>query len=471
MQNNKKVINNIISVLLVVALTATLLWGLTSVCQMKRPKYTYGSFFDKNENIDVFLMGSSRMINAIFPMQLWEDYGITSYNLGAHAALIPSTYWELENALCVRTPKLVVLDTYGISNNFKYETPEHLHSWMDVFPLNATKIKTIVDLNDDSFKKQAIADGLIDGSVLGGSSEFFWSFIKYHSRWDEINDEDFNTPMSAEKGAEARIRVEAFDGNKEDKNDTLSESYVGEEYLRRFITTCQNKGIEVLLVYLPSESEENHYAQLNRTKEIADEYGVNFLDLYDTQMIDPATDYYDAKHVNPLGTKKLTSCLGDFIANNYSIEDRRADENIGKRWEEYYKEYSYYRTELIEGSDSLDNILVQLSFDEFDSVIEIYNQDVLLDETICKLLAKLSVNAEDVKEAVNTYGACAVIINEGGKQATGCFVSDIPEQYLEKITQKCEDESYTGGYIGEATCNIRISVINTLNDVVSIKEL
>ncbi len=42
----------------------------------------YIPFLKNRTNYDIFFMGSSHMHNGIFPMQLWNDYGITSYNLG-----------------------------------------------------------------------------------------------------------------------------------------------------------------------------------------------------------------------------------------------------------------------------------------------------------------------------------------------------------------------------------------------------
>lgn len=462
-----KLVNNLISLLLILAVLSGGLAKLTQICQLKQSVYTYSRFFDSNEDTDVFFMGSSRMINAVFPMQLWKDYGITSYNLGAHANLLPATYWELENALCAKTPKLVVVDTYGIENDFKYETPEYLHSWMDAFPLNATKIKAVMDLSDDPYKEQAIAAGNLEPSYAGMPIEFIWSFIKYHTRWDEINDEDFVTPTSSEKGAEARIRVESFDKIQRDKNAISDRTYVGEEYLKKIIESCQSKGIDVLLTYLPSESDENHYSQINKTAKIAADYGVDFVSLFDDELIDRQTDYYDSKHLNPLGARKTTDYLGEYISSNYNISDKRGDEAIANSWVADYQDYVYYRSELMARSDEAANVILQLAFEDFDSVIEVYNPYALKDDNVKNLLAKLSV---DVNEAINkceTEGACVIVISEGGAGAAVCSMDEVPGEYMQKLDAITED----GNYVFEPYCNIRVSVINRLNGEVTVKEL
>lgn len=479
-----KVINNFITLIMVVSLTASVLVRISEICQMKQPIYTYGPFVESKEDTDVLFLGSSRMINSVFPMLLWKDYGITSYNLGAHANLIPATYWEMENAFAVKQPKLIVLDTYGISNNFKYETPEYLHSWMDAFPLSMVKVKAAFDLTNDPYKDEAISQGLIGSDINGSPVEFLWSFIKYHSRWDEINDEDFNTPSTTEKGAEARIRVESFADKYEydaksdeyqlkesvDKDSRIDAAYVGEEYLRKIINSCQEKGIDVILTYLPSESNENHYAQINKSMEIAREYDVDFVNLFDIGIIDPATDYYDAKHVNPLGAKKITSYIGQYISDNYGLTDKRSDEKTASSWDNDYRDYAYYMSEKFAGAEEVANALVQIGFEEFDSVIEVYNQEYFNDETIIDLLGKLSVDTELAGELCLNAGACVIVTHRGGQEAEVYSMNDIPQEYLQLLDDKKQEYGLETEFFVPG-CGIRMTVINRISGALMVNEL
>lgn len=452
-----KLAKNIIECMLLLTITCLILAKVTDICQLN------GKFYDEAEEVDVMFFGSSRMINGVYPMQLWKDYGITSYNLGAHANLLPATYWEMENAVEINEPKLIVLDTYGVSHNYKYETPEYLHKWMDEVPFGLTKIKSVIDLNDDKLKNEEIENGTVDGKFMGSTEEFLWNFIKYHSRWDELYDEDFNPPKLTEKGAEARIRVESYEDNR-GINDgiSISEEYVGEQYLRKFIESCQNRGIEVLLVYMPSVNKEDHYPQINRSEEIAKEYGLSFLNLFDNGLVDFQTDFYDEKHVNPLGAKKITDYVGQYIVDNYDIEDKRNDTSISEKWNDDYKKYVYYMSEVFVREEELKNTLLVTKFDVFDCIFEIYNPEVIHDELNSALLKKMNIDVSEAERVIAETNSCLIIVHGDGTPSSICSVEEVPEESRKNL-------KYGQTYLNvqkelfEPDCNIRITLTDTLN--------
>ena len=108
-------LKRIASCLIVVCLTVAILAGLTGIVENKSSLQKYTQFFEQEGDFDVLFLGSSKVINGVLPMELWNDYGIVSYNLGGHANTIPTSYWVLRNALEHTTPKCVVLDCFGAS--------------------------------------------------------------------------------------------------------------------------------------------------------------------------------------------------------------------------------------------------------------------------------------------------------------------------------------------------------------------
>ena len=59
--------------------------------------------------------------------------------------------------------------------------------------------------------------------------------------------------MLPEKGAESRIAVAApRDNPKLDRSEKLEGDTTGVEYLKKIIMSCRERGIDVLLTYLPS---------------------------------------------------------------------------------------------------------------------------------------------------------------------------------------------------------------------------
>ena len=72
--------------------------------------FKYRPFLQEDTEYDVLFFGTSHVINGIFPMQLWNDYGITSYNFGGHANSLAMAYWTMVNAVEYHKPKVAVLD-------------------------------------------------------------------------------------------------------------------------------------------------------------------------------------------------------------------------------------------------------------------------------------------------------------------------------------------------------------------------
>lgn len=67
----------------------------------------------------MLFMGTSHVLNAVYPMELWNDYGIVSYNFGGHGNYLPTTYCIMKNALEYTTPKLMVIDCFFLGQNKK----------------------------------------------------------------------------------------------------------------------------------------------------------------------------------------------------------------------------------------------------------------------------------------------------------------------------------------------------------------
>ena len=60
-----------------------LLWMLSGVLERKESQTKIAPFLDRAEDVDVLFLGSSHVLSAVYPMELFSEYGITSYNLGS----------------------------------------------------------------------------------------------------------------------------------------------------------------------------------------------------------------------------------------------------------------------------------------------------------------------------------------------------------------------------------------------------
>jgi hypothetical protein len=438
-----RVVKAFVSCVATLAITVALLCGLTNLMERKSSDYKYSDFFEEDENFDVLFFGTSHVINGIFPMELWNDYGIVSYNFGGHANLIPTTYWVMENALEYTTPNVVVIDCFEVQKDYKTSANfSNVHLSFDAFPLSISKIRAAWDLLDDP-----VLDEMVLSGELGESDEprnkmaLLWDYSVYHSRWSELDSDDFEPGASLEKGGEARIAVtvntDTF--NKLDKSQKIEGGTVGEEYLRKMIEECQSRGIDVLLTYLPFPPEEGYQLVANYVYDLADEYGVNYIDFLDMDLVDYRTDLYDGNHLNVSGARKVTEYLGQYLIDNYDVSDQRGNTSYAG-WYIDYGEYTGLKNDYIIEQNDLVNYLMLLSGDDIDIVISIRNKDVFTNGLILTLMENDGVDVNNVSGETDF-----IIIKSGGEASTvldnftenGC----VAETSLGNITMVYTDES------------------------------
>jgi hypothetical protein len=382
--------------------------------ERKSSDFKYVDFFEQDEDFDVLFMGTSHVINDIFPMELWNDYGIVSYNFGGHANQIATTYWVMENALDYTTPKVVVIDCLLLecdikcSNNFS-----NLHLSLDAFPTTPTKIRAIIDLLNDPVLEENLANGTTtSGSEPRTKIGLLWDYSIYHTRWSELTQDDFEPSASYEKGAESRIALARNELNLIDKSKKIDGGTTGERYLRKMIEECQSKGIEVLLTYLPFPAAEKQQMVANYCAGIASEYGINYIDFLDLDVIDYKTDLYDAdSHLNPSGARKITDYLGNYLMENYDLSDQRNNEAYSG-WYTDYKEYTGLKNWNITQQNDLEVYLMLLSNDDVDITIDIRNKRIFNNDGILELLNNLGVDVSAINENTDF-----IIIKNGGEQS------------------------------------------------------
>ena len=61
-------------------LLVLILVRISGLVERKSAYQKNGDFMEQSEDLDVLFLGTSHVINGVFPMELWKEYGITSYN-------------------------------------------------------------------------------------------------------------------------------------------------------------------------------------------------------------------------------------------------------------------------------------------------------------------------------------------------------------------------------------------------------
>ncbi len=441
----KKKILRILSCIITICLTIVILSKLTDIMERKSSDQKYSDFWSQEEDFDVLFMGTSLVINGVFPMELWNDYGIVSYNFGGHGNQIPTTYWVMENALEKTTPKVVVIDCMKVEENDKCSIAfEYLHLSFDTFPLNSTKVKAVWDLLDDPTLEENIANGNVsEGDEQRTRIGLLWDYSVYHSRWNEISRNDFELPMLYEKGAESRIAVAGGSLNKISSNNKIAPGSTGDKYLRMMIEDCQKRGIDVVLTYMPFLASESQQRTANYIYDIAKEYDVDYINFLDVDLINYQTDLSDGEaHLNPSGARKITNYLGGYLVANYDIPDRRNDMNYDY-WNIDYDEYVSMKNKNLVESANLVDYLMLLSGDDVEIRMDVRDKSIFSNGLIMDLLANIGVDTSQISNDTDF-----IIITDRGQNVT--VVNGLRKDGSSQQTNLGEMKIYYGekGYYG-----------------------
>lgn len=312
-------------------ITAFVVLGIN---RLENPKYfynstwsttaTYTGFYKMPKNsVDVLFFGSSHAASSICPQELYDQYGITSYNLGCEQQNVLVSYYWLKEALNYQNPKAVVIDT------------RMLQSYNDKEPLNTAEVCTRKAIDYMHWGKVKIS--AIQDICKEDTNQDIWSYyltnIRFHSRWTWIEESDFTYSQMA-KHFETKGYVPLYSSNGSKDYKTFSSDKVNGEcelhsvmvrYMQKIINLCQENNIEVLLVKTPTTETDAEWH--NAVQALATENHVNFFDLnerdeYRKLKYDFATDMADNGHPNVSGATKITNYLGSVLKREYGLESR-----------------------------------------------------------------------------------------------------------------------------------------------------
>lgn len=371
---NKKIMRILSTVLFAVLLFCAVA-KCADVLEYKEARKKYTPFFESETNFDVIFLGTSHMWNHVLPMEMWDEYGIASYNWGYSNCTPAENYYLIQDILKYTSPKVVVIDVYGLTeyenyNNGKYRTDriEQQHVQFDSFPIwSKSKIEASRDVFDDYDSRE----------------DFIWNFIMYHNRWNELERSDFDYDLTTEKGAcfLTGLGMASFVPIAEsEKTEIDSVCY---PYYLNIIEYCREQGIQVLCAYIPFAASEDEQKIANSIGDIVEQYSnCSYANMLNKAILDFNTDICpDNSHLNYSGASKVTMWLGQYLSDNYELDDYGNNEF----WIDDYADYYDYKISVINQQTTLPAYLVQLADDDFSADLEVYDQSLLNSERLTLL--------------------------------------------------------------------------------------
>lgn len=273
-----------------------------------RRKFDASGIYTEPENtIDVIVLGDSESYNSYIPLELWNQYGFTSYVCGTPAQRISYSYSILKKVFKTQKPKVVILEANTLYT--KNGVVRHLKDYFDkIFPV-----------------------------------------FEYHDRWKNINQDDFfkkpeYTEIINDKGYRYSSRT-----NKVKKSKTknfMQEDEVAKKipsdnikHLKEIKKYCDENGAKLMLYNSPTPANWS-YDKHNGVEKVAKDLKIEYIDFnlkVDELGINWKKDAQEKRgeHLNYVGAMKITNYLGTYLKNNNELPDHRQDEKF-EAWNEAY---------------------------------------------------------------------------------------------------------------------------------------
>lgn len=268
------------------------------------------------DTVDVLLVGSSHIGMNIDNQQIYDEFGISSFDLWVGMQPLWNSYYYLKEALRYQKPKVVMVDVFLAGTSAEYS-------------LNTVAMKNIQYLSMGVDKLKAALDSF---PAWQDAVEAVWGMPFYHERYDELVQDDWNLQygkdelsLSAPRQVEGvTTALKMLDYRSITNVTPLTEK--NERYLRKLIALCKQENIPLVLLASPFEATEEEASRFNTVAQIAEEEEIpflNFLKTYDEEGIDAASDFYDRGHLNNDGIAKFSHILGQYLADHYELRDCR----------------------------------------------------------------------------------------------------------------------------------------------------
>lgn len=320
-------INGIIKCAVFIGLLLGVLCGINKLLV---PKYylnnsywpttsSYRQFYKMKKNtVDVLFFGSSVCVNAFSPEEIYESYGIRSYNLGSEQQSLFLSYYWLKEALRFQSPQVVVVDA-------RFCVIQHEEN-----PINTTEGLTRKCLDPMQFSpvKAEAVSALCKLDESQPALSYYLTNIRFHDRWKSLGRNDFidgeltySDMKGYAPGNDTPIEYVPFEpSDPEAEADNMHA--VSMEYLQKMADLCRAAGIKLVLVNVPgnpiNDGINNIYTRFARQNDV-DYYNFCEASLY-RSIGAQFPEEVVVGHANLKGGIKMSRRIGQLLQDEYNVQ-------------------------------------------------------------------------------------------------------------------------------------------------------
>ena len=325
--------------------------------------------FSKKNNVDIVLIGNSHLYSGINPKNLSNALGVNAFILASPGTNIADSYYCLEEALKVSNPKLIVVETYGLTAFNPYELKEgaladqfksfsarknlslklkstprifrsenYVYAWSNTIRNHDFIFNDTTQLNKNFNKKKAKKYKKL----------YLGRFVRFQKGIKE-------NVLSKYDSLGAPVDGKNFEYNKYSK-----------KYLDKIVDLCNEKGVEVMFLTLPMYKKhvKNNDLWTEKMSVLLSGAEKEWLDLqgnYDSTRFSEASfenTYKKNQHMTYSGSLIATYKLVDFIKTKISVKlpNRRNE----KKWKNiFYGEEGYFENNSVMKNDKVNQLLCE----------------------------------------------------------------------------------------------------------------
>lgn len=293
-----------------------------------------GFYAEKEDTIDIVMIGSSPVFPYYCAPKLWGETGIAAYPLSSNVQRPIAMKYLVKEAEKTQSPSLYIFEMrmYTIKDEDLRENMAYTRGVTDNLRYSANRVETIKAMVPESEERLS----------------YYIDLFKYHTNWKM-----FALPSEWEnwryrKESELKgffIKDEVGPTTAPEAGGATGELAIPpeqEDYLRDLIAYLQENELQALFIVSPYGESMEDQQMYNYMGNIIEESGYRFLNMnnyYDEIGIIFEEDFADyASHTNVVGAEKCTAFLEEYLLENYSFEDKRGNSDY-ITWDEAYEKW------------------------------------------------------------------------------------------------------------------------------------
>lgn len=296
-------VKKILKTLLFLAFAVVCLVGVSRLVMPKR--YEYGANWEAfhrqtPQSMDVVFFGSSMVYCNVIPAVIWEQTGLSVYDMAGPTQTAGGTYYYVEEMFRTQSPSAVMVEVSNI--HFDAETGEDsVKINLGYLPYDMTRLRATATITPET-----------DRTTL------LFPPYAYHVRWKELTEDDFTFALRGY----ARDRLAGYTfvdkvnpqpGRKERSfAQTEAEYQANLAWYLKIRELCRAHNCRCIF-YISASCADFPPDYLARMRRDLTQTGAEFfnsMDEFDEIGLDFNTDFYGVIHFNCYGAEKNSAYLG-----------------------------------------------------------------------------------------------------------------------------------------------------------------